>query len=70
MKGLRAKLKGKSKLYIFSWAIVFIFWILLMCFWHTNAIAAKVFMIIYTLAIIIWSIITIIQCNKHRKNNK
>lgn len=41
---------------------------MLMFFWHTNAVAGKVFMMIYTLVIIVWGIVIIVQSRKHKKN--
>lgn len=55
----------KSKVYGIAWVI----WVLLMFFWCTNAVAGKVFMIIYTLVIIVWGIVIIVQNRKHKKNN-
>lgn len=62
-------MKEKTKFFILIWAIVFLIWILLISFWHTNTATSKIFMTIYTLVIIIWSIIVIVQSRKHKKNN-
>ncbi|GAA2954126.1 hypothetical protein GCM10019995_06230 [Lactobacillus kefiranofaciens subsp. kefirgranum] len=62
-------MREKSRLYRIVWAVAFLIWALLMFFWHTNAVAGKVFMIIYTIVMIAWGIVIIVQSRKHRKNN-
>ncbi len=61
-------MREKPELYRIIWSIVFFIWAMLMFFWHTNAVAGKVFMMIYTLVIIVWGIVIIVQSRKHKKN--
>ncbi|QNT43331.1 hypothetical protein [Lactobacillus kefiranofaciens] len=53
-------MREKSRLYRIVWAVAFLIWALLMFFWHTNAVAGKVFMIIYTIVMIAWGIVIIV----------
>ncbi|EEJ71883.1 hypothetical protein [Lactobacillus ultunensis] len=59
----------KLTFYRIMWYVVFFIWALLMLFWHTNAAAGKVFMMIYTLVILIWGIVIILQIRKHKTNH-
>lgn len=51
-------------------AIIFIVYILLDTFWHPNTNSGKVFMLIYGIIVIVWSIVIIVQSTRHWKKTK
>lgn len=61
-------MREKPELYRIIWAVITLIWLALDLFWHSQAVGAKIFMMIYTLVLVIWDIGIIVQSRKHRKN--